>query len=382
MMEKILCSAKNLWRSPIPEGSNMQTKFSRRHLLATSAGLAATLAMPSIVRAQPLAGKEVRLLTWSDNTGLAVLDHIAKPFEEKTGARVIADRTGSTSEMVAKLRAAGDRPQYDVITLAGVGGVELAGDGLLAKPDLNMLPNLEQVDPRFRTGADGHGIGYLLWTGGLIYNTKTFAEPPTSYAQMWDAAHQNRLFLPPATWTDALDTIFATGKMIGGDGTNADQAFAKLAELRESILTFGENPAQLSELFRSDALDIGGVYAPAFYAKELMDPANSNMGATYDVDEGFYADLMYTITPKSKPGDDDVVHAFIDYTLDAEVQGIMAEAVLNGPINQNAVMSEAAKASPFIIKPEQMGEKAVVQDKAFIADVREDWINRYTQTLS
>lgn len=79
---------------------------------------------------------------------------------------------------------------------------------------------------------------------------------------MWDTAHKNRLFLPPATWTDALDTIVATGKMIGGDGTNADDAFAKLAELGKSILTFGENPAQLSELFRSDALDIGGVYAP------------------------------------------------------------------------------------------------------------------------
>jgi putative spermidine/putrescine transport system substrate-binding protein len=363
----------------------MNNKFSRRAALSTSAGLAALLAMPSILRAsssQPLAGKELRLLTWSDSTGAAVLDHIAKPFEAKTGARVIADRTGSTSEMVAKLRAAGDRPQYDVITLAGVGAVELGGDGLLAKPDLNLLPNLEQVDPRFRTGADGYGIGYLLWTGGLIYNTKTFAEPPTSYAQMWDASHQNRLFLPPSTWTDALDTIFATGKMLGGDGTNADEAFAKLAELRNSILTFGENPAQLSELFHSDALDLGGVYAPAFYAKELMDPANSNMGATYDLDEGFFADLMYTIVPKSKPGDDDVVHAFIDFTLDAEVQGMMAEAVLNGPINQNAVMSEAAKASPFIIKPEQMGEKAIVHDKTFIADVRETWINRYNQTLS
>ncbi|MGJ8609552.1 MAG: ABC transporter substrate-binding protein [Octadecabacter sp.] len=363
----------------------MTHKFSRRHLLASSAGVAATLAMPSIVRAdshQPMAGKELRLLTWSDNTGAAVLDHIAKPFEEKTGVRVIADRTGSTSEMVAKLRAAGDRPQYDVITLAGVGAVELAGDGLLAQPDLNMLPNLEDVDPRFRTGADGHGIGYLLWTGGLIYNTKTFQEPPTSYAQMWDEAHKNRLFLPPSTWTDALDTIFATDILLGGDGTNSEAAFAKLAELRNSILTFGENPAQLSELFRSDALDIGGVYAPAFYAAELNDPANSNMGATYDVDEGFFADLMYTITPKSKPGDDDVVHAFIDFTLDADVQGMMAEAVLNGPVNQKAVMSDAAKASPFIIKPEQMGEKAIVHDKAFIADVREDWINQYTQTLS
>ncbi|MGO4852177.1 extracellular solute-binding protein [Phaeovulum sp. W22_SRMD_FR3] len=363
----------------------MALKLTRRGALTAGAGMAAALAMPAILRAQGMqnfAGKELRLLTWSDNTGLAVLNHIAKPFEEKTGARVIADRTGSTSEMVAKLRAAGSRPQYDVITLAGVGAVELAGDGLLAKPDLNKLPNLADVDPRFRTGAEGHGIGYLLWTGGLIYNTKTFQTPPTSYAEMWEASHAGRVFLPPATWTDALDTIFATGKMLGGDGTNAEAAFAKLAELRDNLLTFGENPAQLTELFRSDALDIGGVYAPAFFADELKDPANSNMGATYDLDEGFYADLMYTITPKAKPGDDDLVHAFIDFTLDAHVQGAMAEAVLNGPVNQKAVMSEAAKASPFIIKPEQMGAKAVVQDKSFIAGVRENWIAQYTQSLA
>lgn len=363
----------------------MSLKITRRGLMKSGAGVAAALAMPAIVTAaegKKFHGKTVRLLTWSDNTGLAVLDHIAKPFEEATGAKVVADRTGSTSEMVAKLRASGDRAQYDVITLAGVGGVELAKDGLLSRPDLNQLSNLEHVDPRFRTGADGHGIGYLLWTGGLIYNTKTFKEPPTSYEQIWDKAHSGRVFLPPATWTDALDTIFATSKMLGGDGRDAEAAFKKLAELRDRLLTFGENPTQLVELFRSDALDIGGVYAPAFFAKELADPSKSNMGATYDVKEGFFADLMYTIMPKSRPGEDDVVHAFINYTLDAKVQGVMAEAVLNGPINQKAVMSEAAKASPFIIKPEQLGTNAIVHDKEFIAEVREGWINRYTQTLT
>jgi len=366
----------------------MSMKLTRRGVLMTGAAAAATLAMPAIARASDtnkFAGKTVRVLTWSDNTGQAVLDHIAKPFEAATGARVIADRTGSTSEMVAKLRASGDSSSYDIITLAGVGAVELAGDGLLAKPDLNQLPNLADVDPRFRTGADGHGIGYLLWTGGLIYNTNTFKTPPKSYAEMWDGANAGRLFMPPSTWTDALDTIWATGKMLGVDVATPEgekAAFDKLAELRSNILTFGENPAQISELFRSDALDIGGVYAPAFYAKELADPAKSNMGATYDLEEGFFADLMYTIMPKSKPGDDDVVHAFMNYTLDPAIQGVMAEAVLNGPVNPKAILSDAAKESPFIVKPELLGERAIVHDKSFIADVREDWIKRYTQTLS
>jgi putative spermidine/putrescine transport system substrate-binding protein len=363
----------------------MSIKISRRNFIKTSTSLAAAaVAMPSLVfgsETKDFSGKTIRLLTWSDNTGKAVLEHIARPFEEATGARVIVDRTGSTSEMVAKLRAAGDRPQYDIITLAGVGATELAKDGLLARPDLNQLPNLEQVDSRFRTGADGHGIGYLLWTGGLIYNTKTFKSPPTSYAQMWDKQHKDRIFLPPSTWTDALDTIVATSKTLGGNAVDVNAAFAKLAELQNRILTFGENPTQIAELFRSDALDIGGVYAPAFFAKELADP-KSNMGATYDLDEGFFADLMYTIMPKSRPGADDVIHAFMNYTLDANVQGTMAEAVLNGPINLQAVMSDAAKASPFIIKPDQLGANAFVHDKTHLAAVREDWIKRYTQTLS
>ncbi|WP_406736808.1 PotD/PotF family extracellular solute-binding protein [Thioclava sp. GXIMD4215] len=366
----------------------MTYKLNRRKLLLAGAGIATTLAAPAIVRAagsQNFTGKTLNLLTWSDNTGLAVLDLIAKPFEEMTGAKVIADRTGSTSEMVAKLRATGSKPVYDVITLAGVGAITLADDGLLAKPDLNKLPNLLDVDPRFRTGADGHGIGYLLWTGGLIYNTKTFKSPPKSYAEMWEASHAGRVFLPPSTWTDALDTIVATEKMLGAkiaDVAHADAAFKKLSDLRPNLLTFGENPTQISELFYADALDLGGVYAPAFFANELKDPASSNMGATYDLDEGFYADLMYTIMPKVKPGDDEVVHAFLNFTLDPNVQGQLAEAVLNGPVNTKAVMSEAAKASPFIIKPEQLGQNAVVEDKNFMAQVREDWIKNYTRALA
>ncbi|MGH6626299.1 MAG: ABC transporter substrate-binding protein [Burkholderiaceae bacterium] len=365
----------------------MQREIKRRDLLKASAAFglgSAALAFPAVhavAQGRQFAGKTLRILTWSDDTGLAVLRNIAQTFEAQTGARVVADRTGSTSEMVAKLKAAGTRPQYDVITLAGVGATTLASAGLLDKPDLNQLPNLQNVDPRFRTGADGHGIGYLLWTGGLIYNTRTFKEAPTSYEEMWNPKYAKRLFLPPAIWTDALDTIVAAAKLTGGNATNAEAGFKKLAELKDRVLTFGENPTQIAELFRSNALDLGGVYAPAFYAKELKDP-NSGIGATYNLKEGFFADLMYTILPKNRPGDASVAHAFINHTLDPVVQGKMAEDVLNGPVNQKAVLSASAKQSPFIIKPEQLGDKAVIHDKSVIASVRESWIKRYTQTFA
>jgi putative spermidine/putrescine transport system substrate-binding protein len=359
----------------------------RRRLLKTGiagAAGAAAFGFPSLhalAQDRRFAGKTLRILTWSDDTGLAVLRNIAQPFEALTGARVIADRTGSTSEMVARLKATGGRPQYDVITLASVGAVTLAMSGLLEKPDLDQLPNLSNVDTRFRTGADGYGIGYLLWTGGLLYNTRTFKAAPASYEEMWNPRHAKRLFLPPATWTDALDTVVAAAKLEGGGLSNAEAGFKRLEQLKDRVLTFGENPTQLSELFRTNALDIGGVYAPAFFAKQLKDP-NSGMGATYDLKEGFFADLMYTVMPKARPGESAVAHAFINYTLDAAVQGRMAEDVLNGPVNQKAVLSPEAQKSPYIVKPEQLSAKAVIHDRIVLAKVREGWIKRYTQTFA
>lgn len=364
----------------------MTVNKNRRDIIkaGSTIGLAAALtgfpAVHALGSNKQFAGKTIRLLTWADNTGLAVLEHIAKTFEAKTGAKVIADRTGATSEMIAKIKAAGDRPMYDVLTVAGVGATTLGGAGLLAKPDLNQLPNLNDVDPRFRVSPDGHGIGYLLWTGGMIYNKQTFKEAPTSYAEMWDEKYSKRVFLPPSNWTDAIDTAVAAAMIDGGSMANPDAGFKRLAQLKDHVLTFGENPNQIAELIRTNQLDLGAVYPPALLAKQIRDP-NFNIGSTYDLKEGFFADLMYTIVPKAHPGQDDVIHAFINHTLDPVVQGATAEAVLNGPINQKAVMSEYAKNSPDIIKPEQLSDKAIIHDKALFAKVRQSFIKRYTQAL-
>ena len=185
--------------------------LNRRQFIKTASVVsvaAAAMSMPFIsARASDtrFVGKTLRLLTWSDDTGLAALRNIAATFEAKTGAKVIADRTGSTSEMVAKLKAGGDRPQYDIITLAGVGAEGLAAAGLLEKPDLNRIPNLADVPPQYRTGAGGHGIGYLLWCNSLVYSTRTLQQAPDSYAALWDADLAPNIFLPPPNWTEAMD---------------------------------------------------------------------------------------------------------------------------------------------------------------------------------
>lgn len=361
--------------------------FSRRQFIKTvgaASVAAAALSFPFIKASagdMQFHGKTLRLLTWSDDTGLAALRNIAATFEAKTGAKVIADRTGSTSEMVAKLKAAGDRPQYDVITLAGVGAEGLASAGLLEKPDLNRIPNLRDVPAQYQTGAGGHGIGYLLWCNSLIYSTRTVKEAPTSYAALWDKDMAPNIFLPPPNWTEAMDLIIIAAKLAGGDEHNVEPGFKKLAELKERVVTLGENPNQIAELFRTGSLDMGGLYAPAFFPKQIRDPAYG-LGATFGMQEGFYTDLMLSVMPKHSPGDSDLAHAFINHSLDPLVQGKMAEDIFNGPVNAKAIISAEARKSPYILTPEQIAEKAIMHDNAFLATVHDQWIRRYTEIFS
>ena len=78
----------------------LDTMLKRRTFLGGSAAAAAAIVLPSpFLRkayAQEFAGKEIRVLTWSDATGQAAVKNILKTFEAKTGARVVADLTGTT----------------------------------------------------------------------------------------------------------------------------------------------------------------------------------------------------------------------------------------------------------------------------------------------
>ncbi|WP_144137465.1 PotD/PotF family extracellular solute-binding protein [Paraburkholderia sp. BCC1884] len=355
----------------------------RQAIKAIGTALAASaLPMPFVnLRAQEhnFSGKTLRLLTWSDDTGAAALRNIAQSFSAKTGCKVIADRADGTSGMVAKLKAAGDRPTYDVITLAGVGASGLGDAGLLMKPDLDKLPNLKDVAPPYRTGANGFGVGYLLWSDGLIYNTSTVKTAPTSYEALWDPKYAGRLFLPPPEWAEAVDLAIIAAKMNGGSQQNIDPGFKKLAVLKDRVMTLGENPNQVADLFRTGSLDIGGIYSPAFFPDQIRKP-EYKMGVTYGMKEGFATQLMFTVIPKSHPGDSDVIHAFINHSLDAGVQGRMAADVLNGPVNSKAVIPAGSRA--FVPSPQQIAEKAVLHDDKALAVVQPAWIKRYTEIFS
>jgi putative spermidine/putrescine transport system substrate-binding protein len=359
--------------------------INRRSVLAGAAGATIAIGLgpggrQALAQDKKFAGKQIRVLTWADATGRAAVDNIMKPFEAATGARVIADLTGTTSEMVAKIKASASRPQYDVVILSGVGAIGLANAGLLAKPDQSKIPNLERVLPQYKTGAGGFGVGYYLWSDGLVFNTKTYQTAPKSYQVLWDDKTR-KIFVPPPADLGATELTIVAARLAGGDEKNPQKGFDLLKKLKSRILTISTNANQLAELFRSDSIDAGGVYSPLQIADFIRQP-EYNLSGTFDLLEGFFVDLQFMVMPKGAPGDGDVAHAFLNQALDPATQGKMAEAVWYGPINQDAVLSEAAKKSPYIASPAVIKEKAATIDWDYIATVRDDWTRRYTEALT
>ncbi len=83
------------------------------------------------------------------------------------------------------------------------------------------------------------------------------SQAPDSYAALWDAELAPNIFLPPPNWTEAMDLIIIAAKLAGGDEHNIEPGFKKLAELKDRVVTLGENPNQIAELFRTGSLDMG-----------------------------------------------------------------------------------------------------------------------------
>jgi putative spermidine/putrescine transport system substrate-binding protein len=358
-------------------------KISRRSFVAAAATAAVAMQTPWIRRASAadFAGKQVRVLTWSDATGKAAVRNILQTFEQQTGAKVIADLTGTTSDMIGKIKASAARPQYDLVILSGFGANTLADAGLLEKLPADALPNLKQVAAEHQTGANGFGTGYFLWSDGLVFNTKAYPSAPKSFGALWDDSNKGKIFLPPADNLYALELVIVAAKLAGGDAMNPDPGFKKLAELKGRSLLISSNANQLAELFRSSSLNAGGVYSPLEFSNFIPKP-EYNASGTYDLEEGFFVDLQYMVVPKGHPGDAEVIAALVNHALDADVQGKMAEEVWYGPINQDAKMSDAAMKSPYIPSPAVIKNRTVKVDAAHLASVRDDWIKRYTEAVS
>jgi putative spermidine/putrescine transport system substrate-binding protein len=113
------------------------------------------------------------------------------PFEKQTGCQVSVKVAATSDEMVSLMTGS---KSFDLVTASGDASLRLIQGGTVTPVNLKLVPGYETVDSRLKGGSwytvDGkaYGVPYQWGANVLMYNTKVFKTPPTS----WDVVFKQQ----------------------------------------------------------------------------------------------------------------------------------------------------------------------------------------------
>ncbi len=111
-------------------------------------------------------------------------------FENGTGCKVNVKTAATSDEMVTLMNQGG----YDLVTASGDATQRLIAGGKVQEINTDLVPSWKTVDSRLQDApwhtleGKHYGVPYQWGSNVLMYNTQTFAKPPTS----WDVVFREQ----------------------------------------------------------------------------------------------------------------------------------------------------------------------------------------------
>jgi spermidine/putrescine transport system substrate-binding protein len=295
---------------------------------------------------------EVNVHNWDTYIGETTL----QDFTETTGIAVRYDLFASNDELFAKLREG--NPGYDVIFPSNDYVERMIFADMLLLLDDTRIPNRANIDPAFADPPFDPGRRYSLpyfWgTVGIGYRISKGS--PKAWAELFEGdAYAGRMSL-----LNSLDTIQSTLKYLGyslntEDPAQIEEAAEVLIGVKPKIKTFAPDSGQ-------DLLISGEVDACLEYNGDILQVMEEDDDLSYVVPtEGaiLWEDAM--CIPKGGPNPDNA-HAFINFILEPEVHGAIAEYVRYPCPNAAALehIPEADRTNPALYPPREVLERCEV----------------------
>jgi putative spermidine/putrescine transport system substrate-binding protein len=145
-----------------------------------------------------------------------------KPFEQQTGCQVNAKYAGSSDQMVALMKNGGGG-QYDLVSASGDASLRLIYGGDVKPVNVNLIPDWKNFVPQLQSPPHNtiNGIHYgisLQWGPNiLMYNTKDFPTPPSSWNVIYDPKYKGKITIPnnPIQIADAALYLSKTNPSLG-----------------------------------------------------------------------------------------------------------------------------------------------------------------------
>ncbi len=129
---------------------------------------------------------ELSVYNWEDY----IDEQILRDYEERYGVRIVYDTYASNEDLLTKLQAGASG--YDVIFPSDYMVSQMIELGLLAEIDVSAMPNFANIGAEFKDPPYDPGnrfcIPYQWGMTGIAYRNGRFAEPPDSWAYLFDPA--------------------------------------------------------------------------------------------------------------------------------------------------------------------------------------------------
>ncbi|MCB2055488.1 MAG: spermidine/putrescine ABC transporter substrate-binding protein [Geminicoccaceae bacterium] len=289
--------------------------LTRREALGAGLAVAATAgALPRLGAAQD---NQVNVYNWDTYIGETTI----ADFTERTGIEVRYDLFASNDELFAKLREG--NPGYDVIYPSNDWVSRMVAADMLVPLDHAKIPNMANIDPLFADPAFDPGRTYsmpYMW-GTLGIGFRSTVGRPSKWADMFE----DDLWAGKMSFLADAHSIYAGLKYLGYSLNSDDPAEIQavvdaFVAAKSKIKTFAPDTGQ-------DLLISGEVDCCLEWSGDIQQVMAEDDELDYVVPEE--GSMLWEDTMAIPTGAPHVeaAHAWIDYILDAQVHGAIAEEI-------------------------------------------------------
>jgi putative spermidine/putrescine transport system substrate-binding protein len=339
------------------------TPISRRRFLAGTAGAAALVAKPAVLRAQT---KEI-FVGGPASPGLQ--DVLFPLIEKKHGFKILFEGSNSLINL-QKIQSNKDRPTMTATMMDDPVLILAEREKLIQKLPAD-ITNLADV-PADARPRDGMWVNWCQPMCSGSYNTKNVPNGMASYADAWDRKYRDKIVMISMRITQAIVPLvaaasLATGKPLVAAMKEWQAGFEKLKEMKPNILQVSTQMPQGQQLLESGECDL--FLSPDSRSTLFRKAQGAPVEQAYPK-EGVFAMPAGVALVRGGPNQDLGVK-FINEMLDPGTQALIAKTFYSKPTNSKTVLPEGVKFPEL-----------VVLDWEYFTDNRTVWIERFEKEIA
>lgn len=273
---------------------------------------------------------ELNVFTWTEYLPQSVISE----FERVYGVRVNYDTYSSNEEMHAKLKAGASG--YDIIIPEIYMVKVLRREGLLDEIDHASVPNLKNIDDRFRglehDPENNYSVPYVWGTTGIVINTKKISpDQIKSWDDLWNPAFEGKLVVPD----DAREMVGIALRTAGHALNTTDPAALQAA--KEKLKALKPNVRAYNSDSPKDLLLGGEVWGGVVWSGEAaLVMRESDEFEWLIPPEGVTIWIDHVAIPKDAPHKY-TAEVFINFLLDPVVSALISAEYPYGNPNKAAL---------------------------------------------